>query len=312
MIAPVRAAQRLTRRLRPAPPAPFETPRRRRDPSPSRLRYRLDRLGRRGYVRFALRRLAPPAALMLMALGAWQSATLREAVHERVESLRASLMDRPEFAVSRLEIVGGAPELQARVSNRLGLSFPVSSLRLDLPALKTEIETMPGVARAVPKVMPDGALRIGLVQRAPEALWRWDGQLHLVDADGVLISPVAHRADRADLPLILGEGADRAVAEALVLWKRAEPIHDRLRGLIRMGERRWSLALGGDVLVHLPAENPEAALQRLLALDAADDLLDREISVIDFRDPQRPVLRLTARAVAELERAKALIKGKDA
>lgn len=312
MTAPVRAVARLIRRLRPAPPSPFETPRRRRDPSPSRLRYRLDRLGRRTYVRFVLRRLAVPAVLAMMGLMAWQSQTLREAVYVQVEDLRATLMDRPEFAVSRLEIVGGAPELQARVVGRLNLKFPVSSLRLDLPGLKTEIETMPGVARAVPKVMPDGALRIGLVQRAPEALWRWEGQLHLVDADGVVISPVAHRADRADLPLILGEGADRAVPEALVLWKRAEPLHDRLRGLIRMGERRWSLALGNDVLVHLPEKNPEAALQRLLALDAAEDLLNREVSVIDFRDPQRPVLRLTARAVEELARAKALIKGKDA
>ncbi|MEC9432338.1 MAG: cell division protein FtsQ/DivIB [Pseudomonadota bacterium] len=312
MPALTRPAARLIRRLRPAPAGPFEAPRRRRDPSPSKLRYRLDRLGRRGYVRFVLRRLAPPAVLALMIAAAWQNQPLRDAVHGKVEDLRASLMDRPEFAVSRLDIVGGAPELQARVAARLNLSFPVSSLRLDLPALKAEIETLPGVARAAPKVMPDGALRIGLVQRAPEALWRWEGQLHLVDSDGVLISPVAHRADRADLPLILGEGADRAVAEALVLWKRAEPIHDRLRGLIRMGERRWTLALGGDVLVHLPEKDPEAALQRLLALDAVDDLLDREVSVIDFRDPQRPVLRLTARAVAELERAKALIKGKDA
>jgi cell division protein FtsQ len=150
------------------------------------------------------------------------------------------------------------------------------------------------------------------VQRAPAALWRWDGQLHLVDRDGVLIAPVARRSSRPDLPLIVGEGADRATPEALSLFARAEPLADRLRGLVRMGERRWTLAMASGLLVHLPERGAEASLSRLLALDRAEDLLEREVTVIDLRLPDRPTLRLSPRAVSELERVRALIEGEDA
>jgi cell division protein FtsQ len=312
MPALTRAAARALRRLRPAPRGPFETPPRRRDPSPSRLRYRLDRLGRRGYVRFALRRVAPPALLLLAGLAAWQSPALRASASNLAAQARDALVERPEFAVTRLSLNGGTENLRKRVALRLDLDLPVSSLRLDLPELKARTETVPGVAAAELRVAAGGVLRLDLVQRAPAALWRWDGQLHLVDRDGVLIAPLARRSDRPDLPLVVGEGADRAMAEALALWDRARPLHDRLRGLVRIGERRWTLALASGIRVQLPAQAPERALARLLALDRAEDLLDREVSVIDLRVPDRPTLRLTPRAVSELMRARALIEGEDA
>jgi len=37
-------------------------------------------------------------------------------------------------------------------------------------------------------------------------------------------------------------------------------------------------------------------------LNAADDLLDREVTVVDLRDPDRPTLRLTPRGAEELRR----------
>ncbi|MGR3779827.1 MAG: cell division protein FtsQ/DivIB [Albimonas sp.] len=307
-----RALSRRLRRLKPEPPGPFETPRRRRDPSPSRWRYRLDRLGRRGYVRFALRRLTAPAGFALAAFWAWQSPTVHEIALDLAARARAAVVERPEFAVLRIDIHGGSPDLQARVESRLDLNLPVSSLALDLAALKAEVETIPGVARAEPKVMADGALRIELAQRAPAALWRWDGQLHLLDADGVIIGPVAARAARPNLPLFVGEGADRAVAQGMALWDLAQPINDRLRGLVRVGERRWSLALSSGMVVHLPEKAPEAALRRLLHLERDEQLLDREVSVIDLRDPERPTLRLTPRAVDVLEGARELLEGQKA
>ncbi|MDF2233994.1 cell division protein FtsQ/DivIB [Albimonas sp. CAU 1670] len=307
-----RALARRMRRIRPEPPGPFETPRRRRDPSPSRWRYRLDRLGRRGYVRFAVRRLTVPVLIALAALWAWRSPTVQDLAMDLALKARAVVVERPEFAVLRLDIQGGSPDLQSRVAARLDLPLPVSSLELDLAELKAEVETIPGVARAEPKVMADGALRIEIAQRAPAALWRWDGQLHLLDRDGVVIGPVASRADRPNLPLILGEGADRAIDEGLRLWDLAQPVNDRLRGLVRVGERRWSLALSSGMVVHLPEKEPEGALRRLLRLDRDDQLLDREVSIIDLRDPERPTLRLTPRAVDVLEGARELLEGQKA
>jgi cell division protein FtsQ len=285
---------------------------RRSDPSPPLWRYRLDRLRRRASVQFALRRLSAP--LLLVAVGAWL--WNQQAVwvwgDRQIAELRQTIAARPEFAVTGLAISGGGPRLRTLAHEEISLKGPVSSLELDLDALRKRIEALPGIASARLTIGPDGILRAALTERIPVALWRWEGQLHLVDREGVVIGPIAARADRPALPLIIGAGADRAVPEALALQARAAPLHHRLRALVRVGERRWTLALDRDQVIMLPAKDAEPALARVLALDAAEDLLAREVMVIDMRLPQRPTLRMTDRAVAELLRLRAIVAGEDA
>lgn len=127
------------------------------------------------------------------------------------------------------------------------------------------------------------------------------------------MGPVASRADRPDLPLLIGEGANarRAVPEALALHAAAAPIHDRVRALVRVGERRWTLALDRGQKIMLPEEGAEAALRFALALHAAPELtlLDRDVRAVDLRLPDRPTLRLSDHAVLELT---SMLDGEDA
>ena len=79
---------------------------------------------------------------------------------------------------------------------------------------------------------------------------------------------------------------------------------------MRVGERRWDLVLDRDQVVQLPEADPAAALRRVMALDAAEQLLARDLSVVDMRDPTRPMLRLTEHAIAELERLQGRRQGR--
>jgi cell division protein FtsQ len=47
-------------------------------------------------------------------------------------------------------------------------------------------------------------------------------------------------------------------------------------------------------------------LERLLALDHAQDLMNRDILTVDLRSDHRPTLRLTPHALAEIRRAQGL------
>jgi cell division protein FtsQ len=49
-----------------------------------------------------------------------------------------------------------------------------------------------------------------------------------------------------------------------------------------------------------------------MALAVAEDLLKRDVSVVDMRDPRRPMLRLTEHAVSDLERPNQSAAGEDA
>jgi cell division protein FtsQ len=307
--------------------------RRRRDPSPSVWRYRFERLMRRGSVRFAARRLALPAVGLLVGAWAWGQEAIWASAEAALAEARRALVERPEFAVTRLEIEGGGDALRGIVEERVGFRAPISSLDLDLDGIRREVEAAPGVAEARVTVSAQGVLRVEVKERTPVALWRWEGQLLLVDAEGVVIAPVMRRADRPDLPLIIGEGADRAVEEALALHRRSAALRDRVRALVRVGERRWDVVLTGagakayaeaeaegaaieeempDQRINLPSTGAEQALARALALNAAEDLLQREVIAVDLRNPDRPTLRLSPRAVAQLLRLRTIQEGEDA
>ena len=63
------------------------------------------------------------------------------------------------------------------------------------------------------------------------------------------------------------------------------------------------MVLDRDQRILLPEVNPVAAVERLLALDQAEDLLARDVLALDLRvDADRPTLRLSEDANAALAR----------
>jgi cell division protein FtsQ len=93
------------------------------------------------------------------------------------------------------------------------------------------------------------------------------------------------------------------VAEALALCAVAGPLAERLRGLVRVGERRWDAVIEDGPKIMLPAHGAVAALERAAALEAAEDLTGRDVTHLDLRDPGRPVVRLGQAAKLEMARA---------
>jgi cell division protein FtsQ len=65
-------------------------------------------------------------------------------------------------------------------------------------------------------------------------------------------------------------------------------------------------------VIRLPEAAPVAALGRVMALQVAEGLLERDLTVVDLRDPRRPMLRLSEHATAELVRLRAMVTGEDA
>lgn len=109
----------------------------------------------------------------------------------------------------------------------------------------------------------------------------------MLDSEGELAGLLTSRLDRQDLPLIAGTAAKAHMFEALELYTMAEPIVNRLRGLRRMGMRRWDVILDRGQIIQLPEDNPLDALNRVLALDTAQQILNRDIVIIDMRDAAR-------------------------
>lgn len=279
----------------------------RRDPAPSRLTYRMHRLWLTPLFR-RLMRLGLPVFVLTFAVGIYLSDEGRRAgLTETVAALRSEVKNRPEFMVSLLAVEGAEAEVAETVRQALALPLPVSSFDLDLDAARARVEAIPAVRAASIRVQPGGILKVAIEAREPAAVWRGPEGLFLLDAEGKRTAPLGARLERPDLPLIVGEGADRAVAEALQLIAAAGPLLPRLRGLARVSERRWDLVLDRNQRILLPADRPVRALERLIAIDEAQGLLARDILAVDLRLPERPALRLTEYALTDMRRQRGLI-----
>lgn len=282
------------------------TSRVRKDPAPSKWAYRVQRWMLTPYVRgFVVKGI--PTLILLGAGALWTShEPNRQALIGQLTHLREEFEARPEFRVSLARVEGASDDLAEAVRAKLALPLPMSSFDIDLDAARARIEALDAVQKADLRVRSGGVLQVLITERVPVAVWRTEDGLTLVDETGHRVAGLLSRADRADLPLIAGDGADAATPEALDLIAAAGPLTPRIRGLIRMGDRRWDVVLDRNQRILLPEQNPVQALERLLALDHAQDLMNRDILTVDLRSDHRPTLRLTPNALAEIRRAQGL------
>jgi cell division protein FtsQ len=271
-----------------------------RDPAPSRVAYRLHRLWLTPLFRSMLR-VGLPTFIVTFGLGLYLSDDLRRAELARTwDGAWAAVEERPEFLVNLMVIDGASPALAEAIRAKLALRFPLSSFEIDMAAMAAKIEELDAVARADLRVRSGKVLQVTITERVPVIIWRTQTELSLLDIEGRRVARVFARTDRPDLPLIAGEGANAAVPEALALLAAAGPIQPRLRGMVRMGERRWDMVLDRDQRILLPETDPVPALERVIALDKAEALLARDVITVDLRNEDRPVLRLAPDAMTIL------------
>jgi len=273
-----------------------------RDPAPSKWRYRYQRMmltpGVRGLIRVGV-----PLALIAVIGLSWSSHDAnRELALSKWQEMKQKVQHRPEFMIASLDVTGTDDALTAQVLTSLPVVFPVSSFDLDLEAMRVTVETLPSVRSARVRLGDAGVLMVNVTQRVPVALWRDGNDLRLLDEEGTFAGLISSRTDRLDLPLIAGAGATAHMEEALALFRNAKPIAGRLRGLVRMGDRRWDVVLDRDQRILLPAENPIAALGRVVVLHQARDLLDRDVATVDMRNANRPTLKMNKEAADAFRR----------
>ena len=225
--------------------------------------------------------------------------TRREAVITAVVDLRDQFQTRPEFMVNLMAIDGASTSVAEDIREIVQLDFPLSSFDLDLAAILTTVRELPAVADAEVRVRSGGVLQVDVTERIPAVLWRTGDGLEVLDADGQITGPASSREEFATLPLIAGHGADGHVTEALDLVRAAGPLGARMRGLVRMGERRWDVVLDRDQRILLPEEAPVQALERVIALDQVHEMLERDVSVVDMRLAARPTIRINPAAVEQ-------------
>ncbi|MEJ6395317.1 cell division protein FtsQ/DivIB [Gymnodinialimonas sp. 2305UL16-5] len=272
------------------------------DPAPSRLSYRATRLWLTPIFRKALAYGLPIAAVAGGVAWYLSDASRVEAIVTAASEVRREIEDRPEFRVNVLGIDGASPQVTEEVRAALALDLPISSFDLDLERLRGRVEALPPVRSADLRIQSGGYLAVQIDERVPATLWTTHEGLSILDREGHFIAGYGTRELNGPLPMIAGQGANGQVPEALELFAAAAPLGGRVHGLVRMGERRWDLVLTDGTRILLPETGARGALDRVLAMHDVGEILARDVTIVDARNPARLTVRLTETALEDLWR----------
>jgi cell division protein FtsQ len=192
--------------------------------------------------------------------------------------------------VDKLTVQGASPAAQADIINAAGLYRDEPLMGLDLQAVRRSVEQVGWVKSAkVVRLFPD-TIVIAVTQRQTLAVWQHAGHTVVVDGDGAAI-PEADPGRFADLPLIVGEGANDAVAGILPVVRAHPNVMQRLEALVRVDGRRWDLRTRDGGIIQLPAVGEDSALIQLDQLDQKSRILELGFERIDLRDPELVAVR---------------------
>jgi len=194
------------------------------------------------------------------------------------------------WRVRQVIVEGRANTPEPLLRAALGVSPGEPVLGFSLAEALARIQTLPWIENvAVERRLP-GTVLVELTERRPYAVWQNRGKFTLIDHGGQMLADQDVGAFRF-LPLVVGAGAAEHATELLDALARYPVLQAHTVAAVRVGDRRWNLCMRNGVEVLLPEGHEAAALERFAALQEAHDLLGRPLKVIDFRLPDRLVMR---------------------
>lgn len=255
-----------------------------------------DRPGRLKLLMRRLRRFVRPlgwsgGALVLVvllgaALHAAAPASVLAMLRERIGSATAVTGLRIETIV--IEGRQNTPEPLLRAALGITKGDPILGFSLDV--VRRNVERLSWVEHATIERRLPSTIVVHLQERRPFAIWQNLGKFVLIDRNGQIVTNEDVAGFR-QLPLIVGAGAPAAAATLIDALMDRPTIIEHMVAAVRVGERRWNLAMKGGMTVMLPEGHEVPALDRLLSLQQDHDLLDRPLEIVDLRLPDRLVIR---------------------
>jgi cell division protein FtsQ len=261
--------------------------------------------------------LDPPRGLGAVAAGALLAASAGYGVVKggHLEVLGAKLQNvcdraanKAGMGIASIALTGETRWGREDLLALAGVSRRTSLFCLDAAAARDKLKTNPWIADATVLKLYPGRLQIEIKERAAIALWQNDGQLSMIAGDGTVLEPFTG-SRFAELPLVVGAGAQTKARDFLTLVGRYPVLRDTVQAAVLVADRRWNLRLNSGIDVRLPENDVEAALQILARLDRDKKLLSRDIAVVDLRLPDRVTVRLSdAAAQARDDALKEILK----
>jgi cell division protein FtsQ len=193
------------------------------------------------------------------------------------------------FGIEDVKISGEKETSDIAILEKLDLAG--SLIFFDVADAQKTLGELPWVEHVTVRKFYPSTLAIEIAERKPFALWQHEGEVLVMDRNGVGIVPL-DEGRFAKLPFMVGGGANETAKPFLADLLTQPDIASQMHDAVLVSNRRWDLHLDNGVTVKLPEKGVKQALAQLVKLNTESRLLDRDVVVIDLRLPDRVTVRL--------------------
>jgi cell division protein FtsQ len=198
------------------------------------------------------------------------------------------------LGLNQVQLSGHRFTVDAAIFEQLELDRVRSLVSFNALAARERIEKLPWVETAtITRLLPD-TLAITITERKPFAVWQIGDRETLIDAAGRRLGGI-RSGGAPELPRVAGIGAPDASAELFAHLATYPDIASRLVVAERVGQRRWTLQLAGDLEVLLPSTLDARPFNALQQVVSGRRLIDSGSGQLDLRHAERIVALPTMR-----------------
>lgn len=230
--------------------------------------------------------------LMMVALAMFLASPVGQKTLKKADALWQDICGRSDLQLQHVLIMGHSMTTKNEVMNVLNLRQGMPITDVDLADVRSRVMGLPWVQEAVvERYLPD-TIYIKLAEKTPIAVWQNKKKYFPLDEQGRIIADNTKKL--SNLILVVGTDARAKTPELIKLLEQFPTLQPAVKSAVRVGERRWNLIFHSaedGLVVYLPETHPEMALKRLEKLQAADNILDKDLKVIDLRLEGRLIVR---------------------
>ena len=191
-----------------------------------------------------------------------------------------------DIKLKNVKILGIENTKPTEVINIVSGLKETSLSNIDLHEISTQINNIDWIKKSELRKSYPSTLVVKVYEHNPIAIWFNNGNKFLVDDESEIIKEL-NPNDFKNLKVIAGLNALEDIPEIISLIRNYPEFEKKIKSLLRVGDRRWTVRLHNGITIHLPEKNVANAIEEIEQLDSKHALLSRYVDIIDMRLPDR-------------------------
>ena len=250
------------------------------------------------------------SALLVLAIGGIIYLIYTGYIHHKIQQVTAWYHDTTAqigFVVDDVVIEGNHLTSHKDIQKAIGHLEKRPMATIDIHDLHDRLARLPWVKQVtVQRILPN-MISIIVTEKRPIALYQDKKDYFPLDENGKIV-PTTLKGLDPHLIVVAGKNAPDKTPRLLAILDRFKLIRPYVLSARYRRDQRWDLylrATGKDqILVQLPAQKEEQALQRLQKAHETDRILDRNLAEIDLRLNDRIRVKMANEAPLKKQRKK--------